>query len=78
MVVIYILAVIGGLSLLGIFVMLIAFALTPDNGEEYDDTIITCALTDERCIFTEQRATCNGCPIAEEAEKQQEAERSQQ
>lgn len=34
-----------------------------DNSHSYDGV-----LTGENCIFTVGKGTCNGCPIAEEAE----------
>lgn len=67
MVIIYILAVIGGICVLGVIGLVIMFLITPTEPE--DDTEITCALTGEHCIFTSQRETCNGCPVSEEAEK---------
>lgn len=74
MIVIYILAVIGGLSVLGVAMLIFLFVLEEyrdrKNGEQdTEDTKIICALTMERCIFTVQRNTCNDCPIAEEAER---------
>lgn len=71
MVIIYILAVIGGLSVLGIafLALLIFIDLKADKRKDDEEPEITCALTGEHCIFTVERNTCIGCPIAEEAEK---------
>lgn len=65
MVIIYILAIIVGICVLGIVGMVIMFAITPTEPE--DNTETTCALTGKRCISIQR--TCNGCPVAEEAEK---------
>lgn len=67
MVILYILAVIGGICVLGVIGLTIMFLITPTEPE--DETEITCALTDEKCIYTSSRAACAGCPIAEEADK---------
>lgn len=67
MIIIYILAVIGGICVFGVIGLIIMLLITPTEPE--NDTEITCALTGEHCIFTSQRETCNGCPVAEEAEK---------
>lgn len=66
MAIIYILAAIGAICLLGIIGLVIIFVATPVNGEERTGI---CALTDEPCIYTIDKGTCEGCPIAEEAEK---------
>lgn len=67
MVSIYILAIIGGICVLIVISLAAMASITPTEPE--DDIEITCALTGEHCIFTSQRETCNGCPVAEEAEK---------
>lgn len=67
MIIVYILAAIGGICVLGVIGLAIMFVITPTEPE--DETEITCALTDEKCIYTSSRETCNGCPIAEEADK---------
>lgn len=67
MVIVYILAAIGGICLLGFVGLMIMVSLTPTEAEEEKE--ITCALTDEKCIYTSSRAACAGCPIAEEADK---------
>lgn len=71
MVIIYILAVIGGICVLGVIGMVIMFVATAPLADESaeDEPEITCTLTNERCIYTVQRETCNGCPVLEEAEK---------
>lgn len=72
MIIIYILAVIGAISLLGVvsmvFLLTICSMDDPDEKETHEKQWI-CALTNEHCIFTVERGTCNGCPILEEAEK---------
>lgn len=72
MIIIYILAVIGAISLLGVvsmvFLLTICSMDDPDKKETHEKQWI-CALTNENCIFTVERGTCNGCPILEEAEK---------
>ena len=71
MVIVYFLAVIGGICVLGMAFLAIAFFLEfkRDAGKDTEEPEITCALTGEHCIFTVERSTCTGCPIAEEAER---------
>lgn len=71
MVIVYILAAIGGLCVLGIAFLVISILLDgrKSRGESAEDGEIICALTEEHCIFVAGRDTCIGCPIAEEAEK---------
>ena len=70
MVAIYILEVIGAIFVLGVIGMAILFEITAlEDKNSEDDVKITCALTGERCMYVIERNTCNGCPIAEEAEK---------
>lgn len=68
----YSLAVIGAISLLGVVAMVFLLTICsmddPDEKETHEKQWI-CALTNEHCIFTVERGTCNGCPILEEAEK---------
>lgn len=70
MVVIYILAAIGIIALFSVagFVFLLIISDIKGEGMEEKKNKVICALTDECCIFTEERGTCTGCPIAEEAE----------
>lgn len=72
MIIIYILAVIGAISLLRVVAMVFLLTICsmddPDEKETHEKQWI-CALTNEHCIFTVERGTCNGCPILEEAEK---------
>lgn len=72
MIIIYILAVIGAISLLGVVAMVFLLTICsmddPDEKETHEKQWI-CALTNEHCIFTVERGTCNGFPILEEAEK---------
>lgn len=73
MVVVYILAGIGGLCLLGFvgMVLLFIFSSEPDPEEEKNDEekTYTCALTDCNCIYVGGHGSCITCPIREEAEK---------
>lgn len=69
MVIIYILAAIGGLCLLAMVGLLVLLAISVKDERQENEPDIKCALTDDRCIYTSERQTCNGCPIAEEAEK---------
>lgn len=71
MVIIYFLAVIGGLCVLGMSILAVGIFLEfkRDAGKDAEELEITCALTGEHCIFTVERSTCIGCPIAEEAER---------
>ena len=71
MVIIYILAIIGGLCVLGIvfLALIIFFEGREDNRQGAEEVELTCALTGEHCIFTAERGTCTGCPVAEEAER---------
>lgn len=71
MIIIYILAGIGGLCVLGVVILTIFIFLEGRTVGETDaeEPEITCALTGEHCIFTVERSTCIGCPIAEEAER---------
>lgn len=71
MVIIYFLAVIGGICVLGMAFLAIGIFLEfkRDAGQDAEEPKITCALTGEHCIFTVERSTCIGCPIAEEAER---------
>lgn len=71
MVVIYFLAIFGAFCLLGIVGMMIAFLWAEhfSEDEEPKSKTYTCIITGENCIFTNGRQDCNGCPIAEEAEK---------
>lgn len=72
MIIIYILAVVGGICVLGtVFLVVGIFLEFKRDAEEPDaeEPEITCALTGEHCIFTVERDTCIGCPIAEEAER---------
>ena len=66
MIIIYILAAIGGICVLGVAGLTILFVIAKDEPEERETT---CVLTGEKCNFTDQKETCNDCPIAEEAEK---------
>lgn len=68
--VIYILAVIGGLTVIGAVaaLLLIIFAGS-DNVAEDGGHVAICALTMERCIYDGEVQTCIGCPVEEEAEK---------
>lgn len=72
MIIIYILAGIGALTVLSI-VWMIAVIIADERKEKKRDMKgkkqPTCALTNENCIFVSERMTCIGCPIAEEAEK---------
>lgn len=71
MVIIYILAIIGGICVLGMVLLALVIFMDCKRGTEKDieEPEITCALTGEHCIFTVERSTCIGCPIAEEAER---------
>lgn len=71
MVIIYFLAVIGGLCVLGMSILAAGIFLEfkRDAGKDAEEPEITCALTGEHCIFTAERSSCIGCPIAEEAER---------
>lgn len=71
MVIIYFLAVIGGICVLGMAFLAIGIFLEfkRDAGQDTEEPEITCALTGEHCIFNVERGTCIGCPIAEEAER---------
>ena len=71
MIIIYILAIIGGLCVLGMTFLALAIFLDckSDAGKDAEEPEITCALTGGHCIFTVERSTCIGCPIAEEAER---------
>lgn len=73
MVVVYILAGIGGLFLLGFvgMVLLFIFSSASDPEEEKNDEekTYTCALTDCNCIYVGGHGNCITCPIREEAEK---------
>lgn len=71
MVIIYILAIIGAISLFGVVAMafLLAISSMDDPGsKETHEKQWLCLLTNERCIFTVERDTCNGCPILKERE----------
>lgn len=67
MIIIYILAVVGGISVLGTAFLVVGIFL--EFKRDAEEPEITCALTGEHCIFTVERDTCIGCPIAEEAER---------
>lgn len=71
MVIIYFLAVIGGICVLGMAFLAIGIfsEFKRDAGQDAEEPEITCALTGEHCIFTVERSACIGCPIAEEAER---------
>lgn len=71
MAIIYFLAVIGGLCVLGMSILAVGIFLEfkRDAEKDAEEPEITCALTGEHCIFTVERSTCIGCPIAEEAER---------
>ncbi len=76
MIIVYILAVIGGFCVLGIagLMVLIAISSRGDRQEGETERTLTCGLTDRPCIYTDEKQTCIGCPIAEEADRK-EAER---
>lgn len=68
MIVIYILAVIGGLcviSTVGLGIMLFFY----EKDDQCSEKRATCALTGQLCQYTDERQSCNGCPVAEEAER---------
>lgn len=73
MVVVYILAGIGGLCLLGFvgMVLLFVFSSAPDPEEEKvdEEKTYTCALTDCNCIYAGGHGNCITCPVREEVEK---------
>lgn len=71
MIAIYILAVIGGICLLGIAGLLFAFSWAEHFSEDEEPKTepYTCALTGKHCITDNGRPNCGSCPIAEEAEK---------
>lgn len=74
MIVIYVFAIIGGIAVLGGVALAATFFIEDyrdkkGKGQDTDKTRILCALTMEHCIFTVERNTCIGCPIAEEAER---------
>lgn len=64
MIIIYILAAIGGICVLGTIGLIILILFT----EEKDEVEI-CGLTGGRCIYADGISVCNGCHVAEEAEK---------
>lgn len=68
MVIIYILAFIGGAAVIGAIVLLL-LVISPTNGKTEDGTRLFCALTAERCIYDGDNIPCSECPVAEEAEK---------
>lgn len=76
MIIVYILAVIGGFCVLGIagLMVLIVISSREDRQEDETERTLTCGLTDRPCIYTDEKQTCIGCPIAEEADRK-EAER---
>lgn len=70
MIIIYILAAIGGfcvISVVGLILLLLVSSKDETQGAETEASV--CGLTNEKCIYTQERQTCNGCPIAEEAKK---------
>lgn len=77
MIIVYILAVIGGFCVLGIagLMVLIAISSREDRQEDKPEEQLHCGLMDRPCIYTANAHTyCIDCPIAEEAERK-EAER---
>lgn len=72
-IVIYILAVIGGLTvLIGLLLAVMMFCAVSARKEQSDKPDkIMCGLTMGDCIYgeKEREENCDGCPIAEEAEK---------
>lgn len=73
MVVVCILAGIGGLCLLGFvgMVLLFVFSSAPDPEEEKvdEEKTYTCALTDCNCIYAGGHGSCITFPVREEVEK---------
>lgn len=71
MIAIYILAVIGGICLIGVAGLLFAFSWAEhfSEDEESKGETHTCALTGKHCITDNGRPSCEGCPVLEEAEK---------
>ena len=71
MVIIYILAAIEVICVLGLAGLLFAFAWAEhfSEDEESETKTHTCILTGKHCITDNGFPNCKGCPIAEEAEK---------
>lgn len=68
MVIVYILAVIGGITLLGVAGLMLLLIFSVDDHEAGSGEAV-CALTGEKCIYEKDKGNCYGCPVAEEAEK---------
>lgn len=71
MIILYILAAIGALCLLSTVAMIVCVIISEKSVERKriaKTAANICVLTGENCIFTVGKGTCNGCPIAEEAE----------
>ena len=73
MVLVYILAGIGGLFLFGIagIILFIVLSFKADSEEEKDveEKRYICALTNRNCIYLGDQGNCVFCPVGEEAEK---------
>lgn len=74
MIIVYIFAVIGGFCVLGIagLMVLIVISSREDRQEGEPERTLTCGLTDRPCIYTDEKQTCIGCPIAEKADREEE------
>lgn len=75
MVIIYILAVIGGLCVISVFGLFAFLAISEyaESRRKRDETeeTLMCAITDEECLYTVGRQTCCGCPIAAEKDRKE-------
>lgn len=68
MVIIYILAFIGGAAVIGAIVLLLLIIFSTD-GKTEDGMHVYCTLMMERCMYDEDNIPCDECPVAEEAGK---------
>jgi len=63
MVIVYILAVVGGIFVLGLLALIVMIVIVAAEPEDEEKTV--CALTGEHCMYTSQQGKCNSCPEAD-------------